>query len=441
MDLEIQHDEDANFGFIWGKNDNFHYLRSLNGNIKRVPQKYIDNLTQYSLSDENWKEDTHRVIQSLREDGFLDEGFPIIRLKQPEITLWPRVLLLVLMFLPLCYGLFDHSELFWKMLDVNERPPIWVLIYLPLLYLPTVLIHEYGHYRETLKYIPVRFEIGTVNIIFPTFKTITTETWMLNSNHRIWINLAGLFYQLPTLVVLVGIYYAGLVPGFIPGLEQASPWIIMSLPVLAISPLIPLYHGDGYLIMMDWLKTQNIRSKSVEELKSYNINLYSFYGLLSYGLIPAYLLIAVVTNFLVWGFIIGTIVLCVVGLFIISEYISEGDTGKTIEQSKPEWVASLEERTQHKSTTTTDEKISEDETEKWLADLSVDTDEFDFTNKNKGISEFKEVKQKIGYENYPEKIEQEIKESNINSEYDNIDEEEPEIKELIDIDPNEFKFE
>lgn len=332
-------------GFIFVRGESFAVLKHPDGGVKKVPERFVDDLIQVAegtVDPESFPQDFTEAVAQLRDEGYLFEG-PVVELQRPSFSLLPYIVAAVALFAPYLIVAVEELDLLLAVLSsVSVRPPLWLFLYGPLVMLPTVAIHEWGHYREAGKHVPVSFGIGTINGLVPAFKTYTTETWLLGPRHRMWVNLAGVTYQSAAAMPLVLIYYFDLVPP-LPGFAETLPWLLIGYVVgMFTFTLNPVYHGDGYLIMTDLLGEYNIRKKSRQAYRARDLNRYALYGLLSYGLVNVYMIVSSVLTLVVWGWIIGGILVGIKVLFIVVEYTES--RAREFVSHEPTWVPEIRER-------------------------------------------------------------------------------------------------
>lgn len=341
MKRETVHPEsDTGFTFIRG--DKFAVLKHPDGGVKKVPERFVDDLARVGSSSAEVAEfpaDFRETVDQLREEGYIYRG-PVTELYRPEFSVVPRLALAAVLFTP--YVLVAGAEvdrLIAVLSSTSERPPLWLFLYGPLVMLPTVVAHEWGHYREAGKHVPVSFGIGTINGLIPAFKTYTTETWLLSPAHRMWVNLAGVTYQSVATMPVVALYYLDTAPP-LPGFEETLPWLLVVYIFGAVTfTLNPIYHGDGYLIMTDLLGEYNIRKKARRAYRERTLNMYAVYGFVSYGLVNVYKLLSSLLTLLVWGWVVGGVLIGINLVFVAAEFT--GSRAREFVASDPEWVHEL----------------------------------------------------------------------------------------------------
>lgn len=337
METEIVAESETAFTYYRGAD--LTVLKNPDGGVKKINDRFLEDLLQVAAGEKTVSEypsDFGEQIAELREENYIYDG-EVVKLSRPEFSLLPYLALFVVAFSPFVYVAVDvMDKLVAVLTSVSVHPPVLVFVYGPLVMLPTVAVHEYGHYREAGKHVPVGFGIGTINGLVPAFKTYTTETWVLSRAHRIWINLAGLTYQSIVTLPLVGMYYFGVYPP-LTGFQRVVPWLLVGYITTSLFFVLnPIYHGDGYLIMTDALGTYNLRKRAKEEYGNRNLNLYSLYALLSYGLVNVYTIINMILTLVVWGLVIGPVLVGISLLFVYIEF--SGSTAREFVSHEPDWV-------------------------------------------------------------------------------------------------------
>lgn len=337
METEVVAESETAFTYYRGAD--LTVLKNPDGGVKKISERFLEDLLRVAVEEKTISEypsDFGEQVAALRAENYIYDG-EVVKLSRPEFSLLPYLAVFVVAFSPYVYVAGSVTDKLVAVLtSVSVHPPVLVFVYGPLVMLPTVAVHEYGHYREAGKHVPVSFGLGTINGLVPAFKTYTTETWVLSRAHRIWINLAGLTYQSLVLLPLVGMYHFGVSPP-LPGFEPVVPWLLVGYIATSLCFVLnPLYHGDGYLIMTDALGTYNLRTRAKDEYRNGNVNLYSLYALLSYGLVNAYTLGNMLLTLVVWGLVIGPVLVAISLLFIYIEF-SEGMAREFVAH-EPDWV-------------------------------------------------------------------------------------------------------
>lgn len=308
LTLETEVEEtDTRYGFTWVVMDDKYRIRTPDNQFKEVPKVVVDTLrakaSEMAIEDliaQTAEQDSGaaNVLREMREEGFVREDAPVERVRPPEdIRLWHRALAVALLF---CIGavLWTNalSTLAQPMLD---RPYQYLFGALPLA-IPTVIcsvvVHEFGHYYTAWKQgLDPEFGASVINGVIPAVVTRTHGGWCLPRNRRMWNTLAGPAYGLVWTLGVFALYHT-VIPH--PGLALAGV-LCFNLQMFAI---IPLFHGDGYLLMTDFLDEQNIRTRGIEHLRNGRPTWQAAYAALSYGLVIVEFAVS-----LVLGYVFGDV--------------------------------------------------------------------------------------------------------------------------------------
>jgi hypothetical protein len=335
-------------GVTFVRGDDFAILKHPDGGVKKIPEQFVDDLVRVSRGAarvDEFPPDFGATVEQLRSEGYIYRG-PTVEIHRPAFSVLPYACLTLLSLVPyVLVAILEFDVLVTVVGSPTEQPPLWVLLYGPVVMLPTVAIHEWGHFREAGRYVPVSFGLGTINGLVPAFKTYTTETWLLSRQHRMWVNLSGITYQSIALLPLAGVYYLDVgLP--LPGFEASVPWLLIGYIVGTVTFVLnPVYHGDGYLVMTDLLGEHNIRKKAKRAYKERTVNLYAVYGFLSYGLVNVYMVVSSVITLLVWGWVVGSILVGLNVLFVVIE-ASESRAREFVSR-EPDWVRDLRDQVRY----------------------------------------------------------------------------------------------
>ena len=122
-------------------------------------------------------------------------------------------------------------------------------VYLSLI-LISILFHELGHASALLKYKqkPGEIGIGLYLYIIPVFYTSLSNAWRLNTRQRLIVDFGGVYFQYITVIF----FLIGSV--FFPELHFV-PFSILIIILYQFNPFIRL---DGYWILSDWLKQDQL---------------------------------------------------------------------------------------------------------------------------------------------------------------------------------------
>lgn len=313
--------EDARFGFTWVPVDDKCLLRTPDDRFKEVPEVVVDTLRERSADtdiDELIAETAEMdagaadVIRGMRADGFIREDAPVRRVRPPDdVRLWPRAVGVGL--LVLLAGTLAAATLSGVAGPFLENPFGFLLgtahVSTPLI-LGAVLVHEYGHYHAAAKQ-GLDPSLGTTvaNGVVPAVVTRTHGGWALPRNRRMWNALAGPAFGLAWTLGVFGLYYA-IWPH--PGVAVAG---MASFNVQFVA-LLPLFHGDGYLLLTDLLGEQNLRTRGKADVRDLRPTWPATYAVLSYGLVIATYSLNLVVGYLLAGLAGAVVVLCLaVGLY------------------------------------------------------------------------------------------------------------------------------
>lgn len=124
------------------------------------------------------------------------------------------------------------------------------------------LFHELGHTAATHKFGGKHTGIGIGFYLFtPVIYADVSSSWKFNSNQRIIVNLAGIYFELllgTTLIVISLI------------IKMKALLIIPSIILFkTLFNLNPFLRTDGYWVLSDLIKVPNLRKKSNGVLKSF----------------------------------------------------------------------------------------------------------------------------------------------------------------------------
>lgn len=327
--------EDPKFGFTWGENEDFTYLRHPDGKIKKVDERFPERLKELVSTDQSAEEgsdEEHEILEGLREEGYIYDG-PVYRLDKQEINILPRVSLFAVLFVVNLYFVYRSAIQYFKMGFSEGIPPEVFIVMLGALY-TIIAVHEYGHYVATRDYVPVSAGVGTINGIVPAAITDTSEMWMMSRNSRIWVNLAGPTVQMIGSIPLYILFY----------LHPNNPWIIVPtyfITLLIIISLFPLYHGDGYLLLCDLVGEQNIKQKGKRDFKERKPSWYSLYTTLSYATAPVTVVLEALNVYAAFQTWIAVAVLLLGHVALI--VVDVGDLRpRYLVNSQPEWADKIQ---------------------------------------------------------------------------------------------------
>ncbi len=191
------------------------------------------------------------------------------KIKQDDISLAPFLMLLLLV----AFIQVDYFSNYAKTFLLDRW---YESLVVGLVAVAAVFFHEAGHYLVAKKYFGFKPKYGfTFLFIFPAVYVDTHVAWTLPRNKRLLINASGVLADMlvnTMLIIFVAVnrkyeYFV-------------TPLLIMQYTRLTIV-LNPLFSGDGYWLLSDFVKAVNLRKTSIQNLIRLRLNLYSLFGLLS----------------------------------------------------------------------------------------------------------------------------------------------------------------
>lgn len=120
-----------------------------------------------------------------------------------------------------------------------------------LLFLGSLLMHEFGHASACSRYGAKPSDIGfTVYLIWPAFYSDVSDAWKLNRWQRVVVDIGGVFFQLFIAALYVIIFCI-------------TAWAPIKLALLMIAgsclfTLNPIFKFDGYWVLADSLGITNL---------------------------------------------------------------------------------------------------------------------------------------------------------------------------------------
>lgn len=119
------------------------------------------------------------------------------------------------------------------------------------------LFHELGHAAACKRFGIRHGGIGFgLYLNFPVLYTDVTEVWKLSRRQRCVVNLAGVYFQMYFLAVLLALFYA---TG-----NDIVRYLILTLNLGFVMTLNPFFKFDGYWLASDILGVPNLRARSKE---------------------------------------------------------------------------------------------------------------------------------------------------------------------------------
>lgn len=307
---------DTRYGFTWVRTDGKYRIRSPDDEFKQVPKVVVDTLEEKAADtsiEELIAETDERdsaaagVLREMHENDFIREEASIERVRPPDdIRLWHRALgVAVLLCLTGVLWVETASRLAQPLLD---HPIDYLLGTVPVL-IPLVIcsvaVHEFGHYVTAREQgLNPSFGVSVINGVIPAFVTRTHGGWSLPRNRRMWNTLAGPAYGLGWTLGVFALYYT-LLP--YPGVAVAG-LLCFNVQFAALNPL---FHGDGYLLLMDLLDERNIRTRGITDLKQRRPTWRAAYAAGSYGFVIVGFLVNLAIGYVLGDFTGSAVVLCV----------------------------------------------------------------------------------------------------------------------------------
>ena len=322
LETEVE-ETDTHFGFTWVSVDGKYHIRTPDNQFKDVPKVVIDTLKEKAPDtsiDELIAEAAERdsgaanVLREMYEGGFIRDGVPIERVRPPDdIRLWHRAFVVGILY---CLaGVLWYDALTTLAQPILDHPFEYLFANGPLaipLILCAVVVHEFGHYHTASKQgLDPSFGASVINGVVPAVVTRTHGGWCLPRNRRMWNTLAGPAYGLVCTLGVFALYHTVLAH---PSLAIAGI-ICFNLQIFAI---VPLFHGDGYLLMTDYLDEQNLRTRGLEDVRDRRVSWPAAYAVLSYGVVILEFAVSLVIGYL-FGDFRGVLVVLLITIAIYVE--------------------------------------------------------------------------------------------------------------------------
>lgn len=131
-----------------------------------------------------------------------------------------------------------------------------------------VLIHEFGHAVASMKFNVPPKEIGFgFYLFFPVFFTDVSMSWLASKKQRIIVDLAGFYFQIIIMVILL------LITLFTDISTPIVQVIILDNIFIIIYNLNPLFRFDGYWLFSDICNIPNLKQKSIYAISEFVSNL------------------------------------------------------------------------------------------------------------------------------------------------------------------------
>ncbi len=214
------------------------------------------------------------------------------------------------------------SFIFLNNTDIGQliiliSPQEMIIIYL--LFVFSILFHEFGHASASKYYGKEPGEIGFgIYLYFPVFYSDVSHVWRIKRKQRFFVNIGGIYFQL----ILLPIFYL---------LLYNTNYIVINYLILfsILTNLNPFFRFDGYWIVSDISGVPNLRERAKKILietikdlfykKKINKQDYSTSRKLNYFL----LLYAIISNLFFLYFVIYIILSLSEHLFFYIEYIEK----------------------------------------------------------------------------------------------------------------------
>jgi len=326
LDKEVEK-EDTEYGFTWVKMDDRFYIRNEEVDFKMVSGNIVEKLkneaTKSSVKElisevDNKKPEAGRVLQGMYDDGFIREGEPVKRIDPPDdIRLWPQLLFSGLLYLILgaAYWITLNRFRGSGLNDPFNYLPDVIFITIPIV-LAGIAIHELGHYIVSRQQgLGPSFGLSVINGFVPVIVTRTLGGWALPRNRRVWISLSG------PVAGLLWASFAFLVYYFVwptPGLALAG----LICYIVQVNSILPIFHGDGYLILLDLLDSPNLKTRGLEDLRNKKLSWHSTYVFLSYGTIFALVAVEITIGYLVGDYLGMLTIIALVSIGVAQQFRS-----------------------------------------------------------------------------------------------------------------------
>lgn len=124
----------------------------------------------------------------------------------------------------------------------------------------TAFLHEWGHASAFTYYGCKKAEIGWgLYLFFTVFYTDVSEAWKLKRKQRAMIDIAGVYFQALSLVLLLGLYWS---TG-----AQIFLYTFFLVDIQIVSAMNPFLRTDGYWLVTDLFGIANLRKQSLDVLK------------------------------------------------------------------------------------------------------------------------------------------------------------------------------
>lgn len=284
MKREIENGDPA-IGYTWAEVDGTYYLRNPSGEFRTVSDdamRFLELLADGELTETELDGGALRLFETLRDEQYLRPSDPVVRLVQPpDIRLWPRVLVfLVLLGVAGAASVAEGTTLASTISSFDDLlslvTPLNVVAFVALSVFQ-VAIHEYGHHLAARGDIETSYRFGTINGLIPAAITNTDGAWALPRNKRRWISLAGPVADLIGVIAIAAAHSLVL-----PESRLLSAFIVLKTYEIVYG-LLPIYHGDGYWLLVDTLELGNLRERGLDHVRNGTFSWAGTYVVVTYG--------------------------------------------------------------------------------------------------------------------------------------------------------------
>lgn len=318
MNREIE-DADPEMGYTWAEVDGTYYLRNPDGDFRRVSDdamRFAELLADGEVTAADLDGGALSLYETLRDEAYLRPGDPVVRLVQPpEIRFWPRVLVFLALLgvagaasvgeaVELGTAVSSFEDLFALFTPVN-------LVSFALLMVSQVALHEYGHHLAARDHIETSHEFTTINWFVPAAITNTDGAWVLPRNNRRWISLAGPVADLVGVVAIAAVHHVAF-----PGSRVLSAFVLLRT-YHVVYGLLPIYHGDGYWLLVDTFDLGNLRERGFEHVRERTVSWAAAYVVVTYGVGVVTFAAVLFWTTLAFGPVGGATALVVVGAALL----------------------------------------------------------------------------------------------------------------------------
>ncbi len=204
-------------------------------------------------------------IPLVNPDKFLENTLWIIR---PLLSKWAFPVIFALSCSAIYILLTSTERLYNNYLfffNLNNLVILWAVI------IVSKLAHELAHAYTAKRYGLTVPRMGVAFLVFmPCLYCDTTDAWRLaKPSNRIAISAAGIIAEAVLAIIAAHIWFFSK-----PGLLNSIAFYMMVVSLISTifingNPLIKL---DGYFVLIDWLKTPNLASRSTDYLKYLFLN-------------------------------------------------------------------------------------------------------------------------------------------------------------------------